>query len=429
MATSTPSSTFNDAEFLFESRLTLSALRSTTSPSKTVKSHPPAFLQLCLATSSVFPFKEAHSASTPISLHASLPPSSPLEASRSPTGSSTIETLSTRPISHIIRKSISSTWKDASPLSATSLNQIAHTSPLPESILPSPVTVRSQLEDDPFLRDDISCSLDKDDAATESDSSITPIVLPKLKLNTLQATRTSSKTHEHVSAKKVTIIPPIVVQQTFLPRSPLRSVSNVSREDKKETSKMKRKRSSSPTQIKPQVEKKRVGKPRKSVVSVKTGTSVHKVRKTSTMGLSPRSSASSKDLVGPLIQVLALSGKSSMTASSIIDEVLSTAPALRTERTPEEWKRLAMITLAGNPMFGKAERSGLKVGALPLLCLCVLISFDQNADDEAVPDEWFYRPEKDTDKERRATLEVFQRGGGKRRATLEKKQYYWKPVV
>ncbi|KAG9057762.1 hypothetical protein FS842_004134 [Serendipita sp. 407] len=127
--------------------------------------------------------------------------------------------------------------------------------------------------------------------------------------------------------------------------------------------------------------------------------------------LSPNSRKASDELVGPLVQTLVLSGKSSLPTSSIVDGVLDSAPSLKPQRTTEEWTSLIVLTMATRSMFGKAERKGLK-----------------NADNETVEDEWYYRPECDSDEDRRETLSIFQRGGGKRRATVQKKQYYWKPV-
>ncbi|KAG8834474.1 hypothetical protein FRC17_008530 [Serendipita sp. 399] len=116
-------------------------------------------------------------------------------------------------------------------------------------------------------------------------------------------------------------------------------------------------------------------------------------------------------LVGPLVQALVLSRKSSLPASAIVNDVLDSDPSLKPQRTIEEWTSLIVLTMGTYAMFGKAERKGLK-----------------NADDESVEDEWYYIPENDSDEERRETLRVFQRGEGKRRATLQKKQYYWKPI-
>jgi hypothetical protein len=79
--------------------------------------------------------------------------------------------------------------------------------------------------------------------------------------------------------------------------------------------------------------------------------------------LSPRSSQALKDLIGPLVQVLALSGKSSMPTSSVVKEMLSSTPSLLSERTFEEWRELAVITMSTNDVFGRAERKGLKVCA------------------------------------------------------------------
>ncbi|KAG8765595.1 hypothetical protein FRC15_006903, partial [Serendipita sp. 397] len=113
------------------------------------------------------------------------------------------------------------------------------------------------------------------------------------------------------------------------------------------------------------------------------GTKVNK----SLRSLSPNSRKASDELVGPLVQTLVLSGKSSLPTSSIVDGVLDSAPSLKSQRTTEEWTSLLVLTMATRSMFGKAERNGLK-----------------NADNETVEDEWYYRPECDSDEDRRETL-------------------------
>lgn len=100
-----------------------------------------------------------------------------------------------------------------------------------------------------------------------------------------------------------------------------------------------------------------------------------------------------------------------MPTSTLIDEVLSTTPSFRSERSVDEWTALGVRLMNATNVFGRIEGRGLK-----------------NADNECVEDEWYYIPENDGDVVRRDMLASFQRGGGKRRATVEKKQYYWKPV-
>ncbi|KAG8841799.1 hypothetical protein FRB91_004674 [Serendipita sp. 411] len=79
--------------------------------------------------------------------------------------------------------------------------------------------------------------------------------------------------------------------------------------------------------------------------------------------LSPNSRKASDELVGPLVQTLVLSGKSSLPTSSIVDGVLDSAPSLKPQRTTEEWTSLIVLTMATRSMFGKAERKGLKVSS------------------------------------------------------------------
>lgn len=52
----------------------------------------------------------------------------------------------------------------------------------------------------------------------------------------------------------------------------------------------------------------------------------------------------------------------------------------------------------------------------------------QNADNVPIEDEYFYFPEGDPDTERSQLFGGMRRGGGKRRATVEKAQYYYAPV-
>ncbi|PVF94044.1 hypothetical protein CPB86DRAFT_818296 [Serendipita vermifera] len=129
------------------------------------------------------------------------------------------------------------------------------------------------------------------------------------------------------------------------------------------------------------------------------------------IGTSSLPSDVSKELIGSLIQILALSGRSSMQTSKIVEEMLASSPSLRSERSAEEWTSICIGIMSVKPVFGRADSKGLK-----------------NADNESIEDEWYYRPEDDEDDERREMLGGFQRGGGKRRATVQKKQYYWKPV-
>ena len=46
----------------------------------------------------------------------------------------------------------------------------------------------------------------------------------------------------------------------------------------------------------------------------------------------------------------------------------------------------------------------------------------------ALLSQWFYVPEKDSDKERASVVRTMMRGPGKRSETMKYKQYYWKPL-
>ena len=79
--------------------------------------------------------------------------------------------------------------------------------------------------------------------------------------------------------------------------------------------------------------------------------------------LSPKSHAASEGLIGHLITVLSLDGRSSLPFSKIIERVLESQPHLLDERPAAEWSELVKKTLnhSRNRMFGRAERKGLKV--------------------------------------------------------------------
>ena len=79
--------------------------------------------------------------------------------------------------------------------------------------------------------------------------------------------------------------------------------------------------------------------------------------------LSPKSHAASEGLIGHLVTVLSLDGRSSLPFSKIVEQVLESQPHLLDERPASEWSELVKKTLnhSRNAMFGRAERKGLKV--------------------------------------------------------------------
>lgn len=79
--------------------------------------------------------------------------------------------------------------------------------------------------------------------------------------------------------------------------------------------------------------------------------------------LSPKSNAASDGLIGHLVTVLSLDGRSSLPFSKIVEQVLESQPHLLDERPAAEWSDLVKKTLnySRNAMFGRAERKGLKV--------------------------------------------------------------------
>jgi hypothetical protein len=80
-------------------------------------------------------------------------------------------------------------------------------------------------------------------------------------------------------------------------------------------------------------------------------------------GLSLKSNAAPEGLIGHLITVLSLDGRSSLPFSKIVEQVLESQPHLLDERPTAEWSELVKKTLnySSNTMFGRAERKGLKV--------------------------------------------------------------------
>jgi hypothetical protein len=83
--------------------------------------------------------------------------------------------------------------------------------------------------------------------------------------------------------------------------------------------------------------------------------------KDSMTGTGSQSFNMSSELVGSLIQTLALSGRSSMPTSAIMEEMLASTPSLRSGRSVEEWTSILVDIMAINPIFGRADRKGLKV--------------------------------------------------------------------
>ena len=79
--------------------------------------------------------------------------------------------------------------------------------------------------------------------------------------------------------------------------------------------------------------------------------------------LSPKAHAASEGLIGHLITVLSLDGRSSLPFSKVVEQVLESQPHLLDERPAAEWSELVKKTLnhSRNAMFGRAERKGLKV--------------------------------------------------------------------
>lgn len=195
---------------------------------------------------------------------------------------------------------------------------------------------------------------DEDDAATESDRPDSPLSPFSSPLSSAPSSPATTL---------ITIIPPegVLSTTTTTTRRLKQKVtrrsarSSDARDPPSDKGRSKRPRSPSPSPVTRHI--RRPGSKANQVANLSH-------RKTP---LSPRSLNLSNELVGPLIQVLALCGKSSMPTSTLVHEVLSATPSLRSEREVDEWMNLAIITMDSNAVFGRAEGKGLKVCTLPVV--------------------------------------------------------------
>jgi len=121
-------------------------------------------------------------------------------------------------------------------------------------------------------------------------------------------------------------------------------------------------------------------------------------------------------ICGMVIETIATSRASSLPVSSIYKLVMNSQPALKSQRSEDEWLRLFEHVLRsgevgrGCGVFGKVESSGKDRADRPL---------------EA---QWFYVPERDQDQERAALIRSLMSRPGKRTETMKYKQYYWRPL-
>jgi len=121
-------------------------------------------------------------------------------------------------------------------------------------------------------------------------------------------------------------------------------------------------------------------------------------------------------ICGMVIETIATSRASSLPVSSIYKLVMNSQPALKSQRSEDEWLQLFERVLRsgevgrGSGVFGKVESSGKDRADRPL---------------EA---QWFYVPERDQDQERAALIRSLMPRPGKRTETMKYKQYYWRPL-
>lgn len=119
---------------------------------------------------------------------------------------------------------------------------------------------------------------------------------------------------------------------------------------------------------------------------------------------------------GMVIETMATSRASSLPVSSIYKLVMNSQPALKSQRTEDEWLQIFERVLRsgeagrGSGVFGKVESSG------------------KDHADRRLEAQWFYVPERDEDQERAALIRSMMPRPGKRMETMKYKQYYWRPL-
>ncbi|GJJ06408.1 hypothetical protein Clacol_000599 [Clathrus columnatus] len=114
-------------------------------------------------------------------------------------------------------------------------------------------------------------------------------------------------------------------------------------------------------------------------------------------------------MTGFLVETLALSRASAITAPELLQIVLKSQPHLKEEHSEDLWLAIVKEILNGVKMFGKIERNGL------------------SAADHPLEDEWFYIPENDEEPGRADLLKGLM--PKKRAVTKQAKQYYFEPIT
>lgn len=209
---------------------------------------------------------------------------------------------------------------------------------------------------------------DNDDAATESDYFIEPIV----PFNSSFASSSQSPFSSPLSS--VPSSPIMIREKTTLPEPNIRKpVPETSKHGIEGLCQLKgsrnRKRSRSPSPIPQRSRKARIKKHHNSGTNGLAATEEtdekrgerHSSSQISPIPFSQQSQRSSEELIGPLAQILAFSTKSSLTTSNVIHELLASLPSLRNERTVDQWTTLIVTIMSTNGVFGRAESNGVKV--------------------------------------------------------------------
>jgi hypothetical protein len=172
------------------------------------------------------------------------------------------------------------------------------------------------------------------------------------------------------------------------------------------------------------------------------------------------------ELEGMIIETLATSRATSLSASALWEALVRSRPALKTtaRRTSShtcsgsgseavdtsplnkrEWVQLLVYILAAghlsNGLFGRVESSASDSDSRSKKKKCLLAASKNSSQPvtattlheisrtkSAQRAQWFYIPEKDPDLDRASLVKSMMRGPGKRSETMKYKRYYWKPL-
>ncbi|KAF8697253.1 hypothetical protein AX14_001393 [Amanita brunnescens Koide BX004] len=130
----------------------------------------------------------------------------------------------------------------------------------------------------------------------------------------------------------------------------------------------------------------------------------------------PPQDALDDEILGMLIECMAVSRASSLPASSLYKSVMQSRPALKAQKSDKDWIAVFLRVLEGgvagrgSGIFGKVESSG------------------KDARDRPLEPQWFYVPEMDEDQERATLIRSMMPRPGKRNETKKYKQYYYRPL-